>query len=225
MNKKEDIGKLRMAIREEILRVLEENPDLFRETQRLDESFGSWWQSFKAKASGLFAKLGGAEAVVQEMESDPERWIVKILGMIKGTAPFKEMLAKVQEIVDQMEQGSPPATGLEPVMESRKELKDLLLEADLESRVAAKASRPGWAANLAAIMMIISLFTDKVLLMQDMWWIVICAGLVGYKIISKIMLDMARGKTNLQGAKMQMAQSAGLQPAQLQSYISTRTKK
>jgi hypothetical protein len=218
--------KLRLIIREQVESLIEEHPEIFEEirNQRLDEGLMDWLRSAGKKIADVFSKIGGEEGIAKEIESDQQGWLTKIKKAVAPTPVFKEMLAKVQEIVDEISSDSaPPATGLQLATEEKSKTGTALLEDAFQQRIAEKSQKPNFLSSIATVMMIISLFSDKVILVADMWWIVICVGLIGINALSKIMLAMARKKMDFKTAKVQMAQQAGLQPAQLQSYINSRT--
>ena len=218
--------ELRSVIRTELQNLIEEHPELLGDDprERLNEGFSEWWRTFKTKTTSLFQNMGGVEGVEREIESNPAGWLTTLKKNLSPTQEFKTMLAKVQEIADQMSSGDvPPATGLQ--LASKQYEGEQLNEASFEQRFAEKKQKPNFLSSIATVMMIISLCTDKVLLLADVWWIVICVGLIGVSALTKIVLGMMRGKMNLQTAKQQMARDAGLRPDDLQKYISSRTSR
>jgi hypothetical protein len=218
--------ELRFIVRTEVQNLIENNPELLGDDfkERLDEGFDEWWKKFKTKTISFFQKIGGIEGVLKEIESNPAGWIITLKKNLSFSQEFKTMLAKVQEIVDQMNSGdAPPPTGLQ--LASKQHVGEKLNETSFERKFAEKKQKPNFLSSIAAIMMIISLCTDKVLLLADVWWIVICVGFIGMNALTKIILSMMRGKMNLQTAKMQMARDAGLRPNDLQKYINSKTSR
>lgn len=222
MNKQE----LRYIIREEIELLIKKHPEILSEANNLclDEGLMDWIKSIKGKIADAFSGFGGKEEIGDTIEADPNGgWLSKIRDALKPSQAYKEMLTRVQEIVYQMD-STPPTTGLELVTAGKKIGGDILQEeTSFEKRIAKKRQKPNFLSYIATVMMIISFFSDKTLLVSDMWWVVICASIIGISALSKIMVGMAKGKTNFNAAKMQMAQHAGLQPSQLQNYINSKT--